>query len=87
MPRMTAKAYISVIPIAFKQKAKDDAYRFYISDVLKTICENFAKKYGGSYIKSRYSDIINPKKRDDRTSDEIINSIKEKLDKICGDKS
>ena len=37
--------------------------------------ENTAKYVGGEYIKARYIDIIEPKKVDTRTGDEIVADI------------
>ena len=37
--------------------------------------KNTAKYAGGSYIKARYIDIIEPKKVDTRTGDEIVADI------------
>lgn len=54
----------------------------YITDTLKCIAENTAKFAGGSYIKSRYYDIINPKPVETRTAKEIIADLSEKLDRI-----
>ena len=50
-------------------------YRVYMTDALKITVENTAKFAGGSYIKARYIDIIEPKKVDKRTGDEIVEDI------------
>ena len=42
--------------------------------------ENTAKMVGGSYIKTAYADIIDPKPRDNRTGEEIADEIIKK----CG---
>lgn len=46
---------------------------------IRLIGENTAKLVQGSYIKAEYEDIINPKPKDDRTADEIISNITEKI--------
>ena len=53
------------------QQAKDTAYRVYVTDCLKLIAENT----GNISLKSRYYDIIQPKKADNRTGDEIVADI------------
>ena len=53
------------------QQAKDTAYRVYVTDCLKLIAENT----GNISLKLRYYDIINPKKADNRTGDEIVSDI------------
>ena len=54
-----------------KQQVKDTAYRVYVTDCLKLIAENT----GNISLKLRYYDIINPKKEDTRTGDEIVSDI------------
>ena len=46
-----------------------------MTDALQITVENTAKFAGGSYIKARYIDIIEPKKVDTRTGDEIVADI------------
>ena len=53
------------------QQAKDTAYRVYVTDCLKLIAENT----GNISLKLRYYDIIQPKKADNRTGDEIVADI------------
>ena len=53
------------------QQAKDTAYRVYVTDCLKLIAEN-TKNIA---LKLRYYDIIQPKKADTRTGDEIVADI------------
>ena len=53
------------------QQAKDTAYRVYVTDCLKLIAENT----GNISLKLRYYDIIQPKKVDERTGDEIVADI------------
>ena len=53
------------------QQAKDTAYRVYVTDCLKLIAENT----GNISLKLRYYDIIQPKKADNRTGDEIVSDI------------
>ena len=53
------------------QQAKDTAYRVYVTDCLKLIAENTVN----ISLKLRYYDIIQPKKEDTRTGDEIVADI------------
>ena len=53
------------------KQAKDTEYRVYTTDCLKLIAENT----GNISLKLRYYDIINPKKADNRTGDEIVADI------------
>lgn len=54
----------------------------YISDALKVIAENTSRFNGGSYMKVRFADVINPKPEETRTADEIITGITDKLRKL-----
>ena len=56
-------------------KAKTEAYRIYVTDALRIVAENTARYAGGNYIKTRYADIIKPKKQDNRTCEEITADI------------
>lgn len=54
----------------------------YVTDALRLIGENTAKYAGGSYLKARWSDIINPPKEETRTAGEIIEHMKKKLEEV-----
>lgn len=58
-----------------KERAKTEAYRIYVTDALRFVAENTARYVGGSYIKARYSDMIEPKKQDNRTCEEITADV------------
>ena len=58
-----------------KEKARNDAYRIYVTDALRLVAENTARYASGDYIKARYADIIEPKKQDNRTCEEITADI------------
>lgn len=60
-----------------------------MTDCLKTIAENTAKFGGGSIMKSRYYDLIQPQKQNapEKTSEEIISDIRRKLEQIRGEKN
>ena len=57
------------------EKARNDAYRIYVTDALRLVAENTARYASGDYIKVRYADIIEPKKQDNRTCEEITADI------------
>jgi hypothetical protein len=81
---MFGRSYVKDFCIAsFKREQEELAYKIYMSDALKLIAENTAKfGQGGSYIKARYYDIINPKPVDNRTEEEVIDHIKNKLNQL-----
>lgn len=57
------------------EKARTDAYHIYATDALRIVAENTARYAGGNYIKARYADIIEPKKQDSRTCEEITADV------------
>lgn len=65
-------------------KSKERAYRIYVTDALKVIADNTAHiRGGGTTITARFADIITPKKpEEERTEEDIINGLKDKLRKI-----
>lgn len=71
--------FMRYVMARYEREQRELAYRIYISDALRTISENTAKFGGGGYMKVRFADIIMPRPEDDRTSDEIISHIKDKL--------
>ena len=56
--------------------------KIYYAECLRIISENTAKMGGGSYIQAKLVDILDPKPVDNRTADEIINGIKDKIKKM-----
>lgn len=81
--------------IALLNKERDDrVFRSYVANCLRAISENTAKNVSilsggaaaGVYIDRSLSDILEPSRadRDDRSSEEIIEHIKERLQAIGG---
>lgn len=46
-----------------------------MTDALRFVAENTARYASGNYIKARYADMIEPKKQDNRTCEEITADI------------
>ena len=59
----------------FVEWARAEAYRIYVTDALRIVGENTARYASGDYIKARYADIIEPKKQDNRTCEEITADV------------
>ena len=59
----------------FQKEQEDKAVKIYYAECLRIITENTAKMGGGSYITAKLADIIDPKKVDARTGDEIVADI------------
>ena len=84
MPRLTAGAYLVALPSVMQKRQQDEIYQAYMAETVRLIGENVARKTGGSYMKLRYTEIIDPKPEDTRTSTDVIDHVKEKLSKIGG---
>lgn len=62
------------------QYSIERAYKVYVTDILKIIAENTAKFCGGSVPTVRYADLIEPKPKDTRSTEEVIADVNRK----CG---
>ena len=47
----------------------------YVTNCLRIMTENTAKQVGGNYITAEYEDLIHPKKKDNRTGNEIAADV------------
>ena len=72
MPKMRGRAVIKALPAFLKRMSEEEAYRYYTAEVMRVMCENIAQRTNGKYIELRYFDILNPKKEETRTEQEII---------------
>lgn len=82
---LSARSCIAALPAVLKRDEHAEAYRVYVTDALKIICENTARYAGGSCIEMRYIDLVNPKPEDTRTGDDVIEHMKLKLRTIGGE--
>ena len=72
---MRIKPFLRYCVARLNEREKTEAYRIYVTDALRVVSENTARYAGGGYIKARYADIIEPKKQDNRTCEEITADI------------
>lgn len=66
----------------FKKEQEEKATRIYYAECLRIISENTAKMGGGSYIQAKLSDVLDPNPFDNRSANEIIDGIKDKIEKM-----
>ena len=59
----------------YQSQQRDLIYRIYVTNCLRIMTENTAKQFGGNYVTAEYEDLINPKKKDNRTGDEIAADV------------
>lgn len=62
--------------------AKEKVYRAYITDALRIIGENTAPLAHGKYLERRWIDLIEPQEQEERTADEIIEHVTQKLKEV-----
>lgn len=58
---------------------REKIYRIYVTDALQYINGSMTNALGGKSLTTRYSDLITPAREPDKTADEVITSIKDKL--------
>ena len=63
----------------FQKEQEKKAVKIYYAECLRIMTENTAKMGGGSYIEAKLQDILDPKPVDNRTADDIIEGIRNKL--------
>lgn len=62
---------------------KEDAYKVYLTEVLRRIAKCSGIEINTTYME--FIDSMKPQKEETRTSEEVIAGIKDKLQKIRGD--
>lgn len=76
------------ITSGLKKQAEEKTYRIYLTDALRVISENTATLSKGKYIPIRYCDMVyNTHNEQQRSSEDIISSVKENLRRMRGENS
>lgn len=70
------------MPYKIKADLENELWRNYMARNVRMICENTAGLVQGKFISVEYEDIINQKPEEKRTADEIIDGIKDKIEKL-----
>lgn len=71
----------------FNKKQREKLFQTYVTETLKLINDNIAKIHGGSVLKTRYSELIETKKIDNRTGDEVARNVIKRIGlKVKGQK-
>jgi hypothetical protein len=70
------------LPYKIKADLENEVWRKYTARCLRLMTENTAGMVNGKFMSVEYEDIINPKPEEKRSADEIINGIKNKIDKM-----
>lgn len=73
------------MPMIIQRQNEQSAFRNYMAMCAFNVNEIVAKRYGGAYMTTKYHDLVNPPKEETRTSEEVINGIKEKLNALGGE--
>ena len=59
----------------YQSQQRDLIYRIYVTNCLRIMTENTAKQSGGNYMTAESEDLIKPKKKDNRTGNEIAADV------------
>ena len=59
----------------YQSQQRDLIYRIYVTNCLRIMTENTAKQAGGNNMTAEYTDLIHPKKKDNRTGNEIAADV------------
>ena len=70
------------MPYKIKADLENEVWLKYTARCLRLMTENSAGMVNGKLISVEYEDIINPKPEEKRSADDIINGIKNKIDKM-----
>ena len=73
---MRASAYIKALPFLLRKQDQEMAYQVYVAESLRLIGVNTARFAGGNYLEQKYVDLIEPKKEETRTEEEIIAQVR-----------
>lgn len=76
---MSVRAILSTLPYKIKADAENELYRDYMARCARLITEHTAGIVHGKYISLEFKDIIHPKPEETRSSQEIIDGIKSKI--------
>jgi hypothetical protein len=76
--------FMRYVMARYESEQRELAYRIYVTETLRKISESTANFGGGEYMRARFADLIKIDHRpeDNRTSEEIIGGIREKLRKM-----
>ena len=75
LPRVRARAYLSILPVKLKKQCEQEILYRYITDGIQMITENTAVHEGQSYLSISYTDIIHPKPKETRSTEDIIADV------------
>ena len=75
LPRVRARAYLSILPMELKKQCEREILRRYITDGIQMITENTAVHEGQSYLSIRYEDITHPKPEESRSAEDIVADV------------
>ena len=76
---MSVRAILTSLEYKIKADMEMYAYRIYTARALQVITEDIANAFGGKSMAISYEEFINPKPVDNRSAEQIIEDIKEKM--------
>lgn len=77
--KLRATAILLTLREKIRQDTEHEIFVEYSSRLLRLTVENLAKMANGNYVKVEYRDLISPQKVETRTTEDIVNLIREKI--------
>ena len=75
LPRVRARACLSILPMELKRQCEREILRRYITDGIQMITQNTAGCDKRLYLSIGYEDIINPKPEESRSAEDIVADV------------
>lgn len=76
---MSVRAILATLEYKIKADMESWAYSVYTARALQVLTEDIANLFGGKSMAISYEEFINPKPVDNRSAEQIIEDIKEKM--------
>lgn len=76
---MSVRAILTTLEYKIKADMENLAYQVYTARALQILSEDMANAFGGKSMAISYEELVNPKPVDNRSAEEIIEDIKEKM--------
>jgi hypothetical protein len=78
IPRLGVLGYLAALPALLKERRINDKWRAYVGECLRTVTENTAKYFGGTYMTTKWADIVDPNTKDTRNGAKIAADVIER---------
>lgn len=78
LPRVRARAYLSILPVELKKQCEREKLIRYVTDGIQMITQNTAVHTGQHYLSVSFTDIMHPKPQETKSAQDIVADIMKK---------